>query len=104
MVYFVVKMRAKWRDQNFQSRRQVHRVGMDFHINIVRFQQGFIAFAQVEVLGVEVGTDFVDVAQRRAWTCRGCKHTAFGIGPLVELAYLGISVVSRGVMGLVHDQ
>ena len=64
MGHFIVEVGAQGCDEGEQGFGEVKHVGVNLHVNIVSAEQRFGSFAQVEVVGVEVGADLVDVAQR----------------------------------------
>ena len=104
MADLLVEMGSKRRDQRFQGPGQVHRVGVDLHVDIVVAEKGFVPFAQVEIVRIEVSAHFVDVSEGGTRARRCGENATLGVGSLVEVANLSIGVVSCGVVGFIQNE
>ena len=102
--HLVVKVRFEGCDQGGQRIGELDDVRVNLHVHVVSAQQRIVSLAKVKIVGVEIGADIVDVLQRGSRAGGSGQHPPLGIGSLVELAHLGVSVVSGGVVRLVHDE
>ena len=63
MCNLVVEVCSKWSEEGEERFGKVETVRVNVHVHVVSAEQGFVSLAQVKVVGIEVGSHLVDVAE-----------------------------------------